>query len=197
VTAISSAVEGLADEAVARRLILHLGGEIGPVYGKAGKPALRNKLDGYVSAARWSPWLVIVDQDQDGLCPSELRREWVPNCPELLSFRVAVRAIEAWLLADDQGAAQFFGLSRARLPAAPDSLADPKQALLNLVQASRRRAIRDDMLPRVGSGRRVGPGYTSRLIEFASTRWAPDAAAERSESLRRAMASLRALTRIA
>lgn len=69
----------------------------------------------------------------------------------------------------------------------------PKQALVNLARTSRRRAIRDDMVPREGSGRAVGPGYTSRIIEFVSNHWRPEQAAHVSDSLRRAIARLEIL----
>lgn len=49
---ISAAVEGLVDEAVARRLIIHAGARPGPVYGRQGKPFLRQKIAGYNNAAR-------------------------------------------------------------------------------------------------------------------------------------------------
>ena len=50
--------------------------------------------------------------------------------------------------------------------------------------------IRDDMVPREGSGRSIGPAYVSRIIEFALSHWRPAEASHRSESLRRAIACL-------
>jgi hypothetical protein len=37
----------------------------------------------------------------------------------------------------------------------------------------------------------VGPAYSSRLIEFARTRWDPEAAATNSDSLHRCIQKLR------
>jgi hypothetical protein len=51
------------------------------------------------------------------------------------------------------------------------------------------------MIPREGSGRAVGPAYTSRLIEYVETAWRPREAAQRSESLRRALVCLERLVR--
>ena len=48
---ISSAVEGVVDEAVVKRLIAEAGGKIGPIYGKRGKSLLRQKINGYNNAA--------------------------------------------------------------------------------------------------------------------------------------------------
>jgi len=67
--------------------------------------------------------------------------------------------------------------------------------LVDLARLSRRNAIRKDMVPREGSGRSVGPAYASRLVEFATGQWQPEAAAERCESLRRAMRCLERLAK--
>jgi len=190
---ISIAVEGVADEAVALRLIAHGGGQPGTVYGKQGKPKLRQRINGYASAALYSPWFVLVDLDHDADCAPLLRNGWVPQVPPQLCFRVAVRAVETWLIADSERMAAFIGLSRGKIPDAPEALEDPKRALVDLARQSRKSAIRMDMVPRDGSGRPIGPAYTSRLIEFATSHWSPDAASLRSESLRRAIACLHRL----
>jgi hypothetical protein len=117
-----------------------------------------------------------------------------------MCFRVAVREVESWLLADKHRFSAFFSLPLAAVPDDPDALLDPKAALLTAIARSRRNSIRADMLPRHSSGRRVGPAYVSRLIEFTSDRergWRPDVAAERSESLARCLSRLDALIALA
>ena len=108
-------------------------------------------------------------------------------------LRVAVREVEAWLLADGETLARFLGVSRRSIPSDPERLVRPKEAMVRLGRRSRKGAIRKDMVPRRGSGRAVGPAYTSRLIEFVGTEWRPAAAAERSDSLKRAIRCLRQL----
>jgi hypothetical protein len=111
-----------------------------------------------------------------------------------MCFRVAVRAVEAWLLADGEAIAGFLGVARTAIPSrSPDDLDDPKRMLVEIAKSSRRREIREDMVPRPASGRSVGPAYASRLIEFATSAWRPEVAAMCSESLRRAIASLERL----
>ena len=85
------------------------------MYGKSGKGALLERLLNYNQAARFAPWLVVVDLNRDAEC-------------------------------------------------APD----PKTTLINLARRSRRRAIREGIVPREGSGGRVGSGYPGRLIEFVA-----------------------------
>jgi len=70
---------------------------------------------------------------------------------------------------------------------------NPKRELVNLARGSRLKAIREDMVPRPGSGRSEGPAYVSRLIEFASDSWRPSEARSRSESLQRCCQALEQL----
>lgn len=190
---IQAAVEGITDEAVVQRLVEHVGAHVGAVYGKNGKPTLRQKMNGYNNAARYAPWIVVADLDHDHDCAPELVSAWVPVPAEFMCFRVAVRAVEAWLLADGEAVATFFGVAESAVPSRPDDLDDPKRTLVDLAKRSRRREIREDMVPCPESGRAVGRAYTSRLIEFARDAWRPPVAAQRSESLRRAIASLERL----
>lgn len=187
---INAAVEGPTDEAVVRRLIEHAGGVAGFVYGKKGKPEIKKNISGYNNAARHQPWIVVVDLDQDGGCAPEIIGEWLPAPARHLCFRFAIRAIESWLLADSATLARFLSVPQVKIPHDPDSLTDPKQILVNLARRSRKKSIRDDMVPREGSGRLVGPAYASRAIEFAKNHWRPAEATRHSDSLRRTIACL-------
>ena len=193
---ITAAVEGYVDEAVARRLIEHVGGTPGPVYGRNGKPYLRQRIANYNHAARRSPWIVLVDLDHDAECAPPLCSAWLPNPSPYMCFRVAVRQVESWLLADRERLAKFLAVSTAKIPYVPEAINNPKNTVIELARQSRRREIREDMVPRPGSARAVGPAYTARLIEFViggERGWRPDVAARHSESLNR---SLRCLVRI-
>lgn len=191
----SAAVEGDVDEAVLRRLLLHAGAQIHKVYGKRGKGLLRRTIVGYNEAARYSPWIVLVDLNHESPCAPELRKTWLPAPAEQMHFRVAVREIEAWLLGDPETFARFLSIRRSGIPADPDGIEDPKELIVTLSQGSRSSVIRREMVPRPGSGRSVGPAYSSRLIEYAETAWQPEVAAQNSESLRRC--ALRLSERIA
>jgi hypothetical protein len=85
------------------------------------------------------------------------------------------------------------GVTLAKVPQTPDLVDDPKGLMVNLARRSRRREIREDMVPLPGGGRSEGPAYTSRLIQFASTLWRPRVAEKRSDSLRRCRRDLRAI----
>jgi hypothetical protein len=182
---VSAAVEGIVDEAVLRILVGEAGGSVAAFYNKNGKSSLRRSIDGYNNAARFSPWIVLVDLDQDAACAPPLLVDWLPAPSRQMCFRIAVREIEAWLLADHVSLPAFLGVPPTSLPLDPEAVSDPKRCLVDLARRSRRRDVREDMVPRPGSGRSVGPAYASRLIEFAAHAWRPEVAARRSDSLRR------------
>lgn len=194
---VSGAVEGRTDEPVLRRIIAAGGGLVHRVQVAEGQPNLRIRLPGYNAAAQRSPWLVLVDLNGAYPCPPALVSAWLPSPSPFMRLRVVVRSVEAWLLADRERFASWFSVPLSRVPTGPDQLSNPKQSLIALLQHSRRKAIREDMLPRPASGRSVGPAYASRIVEYASdaeTGWRPEVAASVSPSLTRCLARLRELT---
>jgi hypothetical protein len=195
---VSAAVEGDVDEIVIRAILSTAGLGVSAVFGKHGKHYLRSKLSAYNKSASYQPWVVLTDLDDDEDCAPPLRHKLLPHPARQMCFRIAVREVEAWLLADRERVASFFGVARSRVPANPENERDAKQAMLQLARSSRSRAIREDMVPREGSGRLVGPAYASRLIEFAGNRrdgWRCEVAAETADSLRRCLTCLRRLGR--
>ena len=190
------AVEGDLDEAVVQKVICHAGGIPGRSYGKQGIAYLRSKIRGYNNAARRHPWLVVADLDhpnsQDDCAPERVR-EWLSDDIQHCCLRFAVPQIEAWLMGDLITLSEFLSIERAHVDKDPESLLSAKQGMLALARRSKDKTIREQMLPRNGSGRSEGSEYTSRLIEYAKTCWRPEVAAERVDSLHRAIACLRDL----
>jgi hypothetical protein len=191
---VTGAVEGDVDEAVLRRVLEHVGLSLGAVHGRAGKQKLLQHLSGYNNAARFAPWVALIDLDSDCPCAPPCVQEWLRMPSRLMCFRVAVRAVEAWLLADRERIASSLVISPRRVPVNPDGLPHPKTSLVNLARQSKSRAVREDFVPREGSGRSVGPLYTARLMAFVENHeagWRPERAAAHSESLRRCIERLR------
>lgn len=193
-TIVSCAVEGDLDEAVLRRLLSSVDLDCGPVYGMMGKQDLKRRIDGYAAAARRAPWVVLVDLDDDP-CAAGLVAAWLPRPPLLMRLRVAVREVEAWLLADRRSLARFLSVSRDLLPRASDAIEDPKRTLVDLARRSRSRSISHGMAPRPGSGRSIGPLYVAELSRFVREHWDVDVAANSSDSLTRCMKALRSLAK--
>ena len=190
---VSAAVEGIVDDAVVRRILVHAGGQAGTVYGRRGKLYLKQKIHGFSQAARYSPWVVLVDLDQSAPCAPALTADWLGDPPSGLCFRVVIHAVEAWLMADAETLARYLSVPNSRIPRNPESLPSPKEAMVNAARGSRRAAIRQDMVPRPRSGRLEGPAYTSRMTEFAMEKWRPGVAVKHSDSLCRAVRCLRQL----
>lgn len=188
--AVTIAVEGVTDTAVVARLFAWLGMEVGPVYGQRGKAYLDKHLPAYNNAARFAPWLVVRDLDTDFECAPVLTAALLPTPAAFMRLRVAVREVESWLLADRVRIADFLSVALNRVPVDADSIGNPKSFMVELARQSRRRQIKEDLVPAAGSGTKVGPGYAARLIEFARGAWRPQAAVRNSASLRRCVAAL-------
>ena len=121
-------------------------------------------------------------------CPGALIEDWlsVPKHDNLL-FRVAVREIGAWLLADSKGLASYLAVKPGLVPKSPEALPDPKRKLVELARKSRRKQIREDIVPRIGSTAKQGPGYSACLSEFVQSVWDVESAANSTASLRRTL----------
>jgi hypothetical protein len=184
------AVEGYLDEIVLTKLLGSIGIQVLGTHGRRGKGHLRKRIQSYNQAARHGRWVVLVDLNNDAECAPPFVASWLPSRNPNLQFRVAVRAIEAWLLADREAIADFLAVSEARIPMQPENEPNPKATLVEVARRSRRRTLRRDIVPRPRSAARQGPGYTSRLIQFATGYWDPGRAARHAPSLKRGLDSL-------
>jgi hypothetical protein len=162
------AVEGTTDAPVVKKVAELAGWELAsPPIVKRGKAPLDEALRGYNAAAAGSPWFVLRDMDHDAPCPGALVAELLPEPKPLMCLRIAVRAVESWLMADAESLAVFLHVSPALVPGNPEREEDPKGAMVNLARRSTKPAIRKEMLPPAhGASRRTGPGYEGRLIEY-------------------------------
>ena len=188
--AVNIAVEGDLDEVMLRRVLDFAGVAVMNVYGKRGKDHIRGNIVRYNQAARYSPWVVLVDLNNDAQCAPLLLDAWLPQRHPHLQLRIAVRGAEAWLLADRFAVADFLRVRQQSIPAQPEDELDPKACLINIARRSRAKTIRQDIIPSQLSSARQGPDYTGQLIQFTTSRWDPARAAEHAPSLRRTLRSL-------
>jgi hypothetical protein len=159
---VTVAVEGPTDQAVVRRLLEELKLSCGPVHICNGKGKLDQRVNAYNHAARHAPWLVLRDLDRDAPCAPGLLAELLPSPSPQMCFRVVVRSLEAWLLADIDAVASFLGVRLSSLPTAPDELPNPRGTLLELARKARQRDVRDDLLP--SRERPLWWGVATRLV---------------------------------
>ncbi|MBK1718763.1 hypothetical protein [Thiocystis violacea] len=184
------ATEDALSEAVAETLLRQVGDHsVDMRLRKDGFGYLKGRIRDFNRIAmNVMPVLLLTDLDRMR-CAPELRAAWLLDGPHpRLLFRVAVRETESWLLADRLAFAEFLGIAIARIPDRPDDLTDPKAALLNLVRRSRRRNLKQEILPAPGVSFPVGLGYDEQLSGFVRDQWDCRRAAKTSPSLARAVA---------
>lgn len=189
---IDVAVEDQLSEQVVLKLleVANRSFHVGTTYRRGGFGYLRRTINGWNAAAKGRPFIVLTDLD-DGKCPSALIAEWLTSDihPNLI-FRIAVREVEAWLLADSENLATYLRISAKHLPGDPDSLSDPKASLIDLAKRSRASDVRANLVPRPGSTAKQGPGHNEFLGAFVQRKWDVRAAAEQSRSLKRALSRI-------
>ena len=188
---INIVVEDELSEALCYKIMLSssITYHIGATYGKCGYGYIRKKISGFNNAAKGTPFLVLADLEAQ--CAPKQINEWlnIPKHHNLL-FRIAVREAESWLLADRSGFASFLNIKKELIPTNPDGINDPKKLLINLAKQSRRRTLRQAIVPISGRTARIGPDYNGQLSYFVSNMWNISEAMENSESLRRTVKAL-------
>ncbi|MFH1298111.1 MAG: hypothetical protein ABIJ04_12740 [Bacteroidota bacterium] len=157
---------------------------IGYSYSEGGFGYIKNNINGFNEASKGCPFFILTDLDvQD--CAPNLIKSWI-NIPisRNLLFRVAVREVEAWLLADIEGFSTYIGVSPIHFNASPEQIGNPKSELFRVVSRSRKKQIKQDILPKDRFAR-IGPNYNERLGEFVLNYWDVNRAMHRSTSLKR------------
>lgn len=180
-------VEGQLEEIVLPEVFRQIGG------GNA-LPIVRNAMGGanfwrdvrrYNEAARYQ-WVVALADLEGNPCASGLIARHLPSGREpMFHLRLAVRMVESWLLADRRSIARFLGISVSLVPVAPEGEEDPKRKLVQLAARSRRRVIREGLVP-IDTGASVGTQYLPLLRQYVEKEWDVAAARQVSSSLNRA-----------
>lgn len=157
-----------------------------------GYGRLKTHAAAYNEASRFTPFLLLTDLDR-GECPPGLVGDWLDGhalSPDFL-LRVAVREIEAWLLADHQGVIRFLGVDVSVIPPYPETLDDPKRTLVRLAEGCRTRSLRELLVAAPGSTAKVGPRYVDLVSGFVEKSWNPARARHFAPSLDAAIRALK------
>ena len=158
-------------------------------YSEGGFGYIKKNIGGFNEAAKGCPFFVLTDLDTIDCAPT-LINDWLRSqAHSNLIFRIAVREVEAWLLADIEGFSKFTGISEVNFRNNTEEIADPKAELLQLMKRCKVRKIKEDILPK-NEFAAVGPNYNGRLGEFVMNHWNIDRAMRRSDSLKRAVIHL-------
>ncbi|MEO5572803.1 MAG: hypothetical protein ABIT08_07895 [Bacteroidia bacterium] len=164
---------------------------IGNSYSEGGFGYIKKNISGFNEAAKGCPFFILTDLDNMD-CPPTLINTWLREpMHENLIFRIAVKEVEAWILADIEGFCEYTGISSSHLSDTPEEIIDPKAELIKLIRICRKRKIKEDILP-IDQYASIGPNYNARLGEFVINYWSISRAMKRSDSLKRAIEHLSA-----
>lgn len=185
-------VEGYVDEALAQKLVSHCGHQSGSTFGIKGWTYIQSKAKSFDQACFGQGLLTLVDlMDTKLLCPSLVVSEWVPDRNPLHIFRVVLREVESWILADRESIAEYLAVPVAKIPLLPEALDDPKRSLINLARTSRRKTVREALVPADGTSASEGPLYSSEIIKYIAEKWDPERASEQAPSLAKSIYRLK------
>ena len=158
-----------------------------------GNGKIKKQITAYNNAAQYSHYFIITDLDNNYNCAPLLIKEWLPeHYADKFLFRVAVHEIESWLLADRENFSTFFSISKALIPLNPDNEQNPKQTVISLAKRSKKREIREDVVP-IDNFARIGPGYNLQLQNYIQNNWDIELARRNSPSLDKAIKALEKL----
>jgi hypothetical protein len=197
------AVEDDLSDAVLRRLLEHVrrGFQVRARYPlpklphmkpqPSGYGYLRTNVQAFNKAATRAPHLLLTDLDV-AVCAPELIQQWLGGTPHPnFVLRVAVREVEAWLLADPDNMADFLRLTPKDLPSNVETVAHPKEEIVRLAALSPDAEIRESLVPRASSTATTGRLFTRCLTGYVRNLWDIDAAARNADSLLRTLRALR------
>ncbi len=182
-TPIILVIEDQLQRLVARKLIeqqnmLSISRELS----EGGNQYIKSNLKKFNEAAEFAlPFVVLTDLDAYD-CPLVLLREWLPfKRHKNLLFRIAVREVEAWLLADRINFAKFLGVPVSRITTDPEGIPKPKEFIFELARRSKKHSIKEGIPPK-GTAK-TGQLYNPLLAQFVLQHWSLETAAEHAPSL--------------
>ena len=125
--------------------------------------------------------------------PNQLGKSWfgiecLGQLPAHYIFRISIREIESWIMADVETFSRHLGVAAANFPDEMDSIPDPKLFLFNLIRSKCRRKRFLEMIPQ--PGQHVGISYNPVLCDYIARLWRPESAARHSSSLARTLAKV-------
>ena len=189
------AIEDELSEAISTKILKNFGIEIITVLSEGGNAYLRQKAPELNRSAKGIDIFLLTDLNSSKHCPLELINSWIkgPLNPRFL-LRVAIMEVESWLMADREGLAHFLAIPVNRIPTNTDDIPDPKEFLVSLARKSKKRKLRDELVPKQGARISIGYGYNTRLSEFVREHWNLERAATVSPSLKRTLNRLNQVT---
>lgn len=164
--------------------------------GKRGRGKIKNRVNEFNNQSEALYFVILIDLNSDP-CAPELIREWFKHpIRKNLIFRVAVREVEAWILSDIDAISRYFNMNKDLVykeVGNPDLLTDPKKKLLSIVNRSKNKSLKKDIVKQQGTILLQGSAYNTILSDFVLYNWESDRARVKSTSLNRAILAIKTL----
>ena len=188
ITNVILAVEDELSESISTQILGHFDIEIWYTIRGKGNVSLRQKAPELNRSANGAAIFLLTDLDTPRECPPGLIRSWIRGAlnPRFF-FRVAVMEVESWVMADRIGFADFLSVPLHRIPSPTDNILNPKEFLLSLARRSKKKSVREALVPAPDTTLRVGNEYNILLSEFVQDHWDLGRAATASPSLKRTL----------
>lgn len=157
-----------------------------------GNAYLKNNVKKFCSIAQNGGKILIITDLDSTVCAPELIKDWFGTTltPDKMLFRVVVRSIEAWIMADKFVFAQFLGIDVVNIQNSVEHYPRPKQHLLQIAEKAKDREVREAVVAKKGTLSIQGLGYNECLSKFINNHWCPIRASENSPSLKKAITRL-------
>lgn len=192
---INIVVEDVLSEVLLKKIIENISQNliVNHTFCKGGIGYIKRNIEGFNNGAKINPFIILVDLDKTE-CPPLLLEKWITfKINKGFIFRIVVREIESWIMADRDAFANYISISPNKIPRDIEQIEDPKEFLLNLIKVSGNREIKNDMLPPKGSTSKFGPLYNDLLRNFIINHWNLERARKHTTSLDKLVIRLREL----
>lgn len=183
-------VEGSLEEHMMKRLLRDRGHPVqeGLINNKGGQGNFWRSIAG-INRSHGLRVAALADLEK-AVCPGKLIRQKLGREPaSFLTLNLAVRMLEAWLLADPN-LAKYLKIPPDKLPLRPEAESHAKRCLLSLVRDYGDAKRKLTFLGPHSSTLHPGPDYEPLMGKFITDHWSPTEAARRSPSLKRALTRL-------
>jgi hypothetical protein len=158
---------------------------------------IKSKITEFNNLAAAFPVVLLTDLDATN-CAPQLLQELIPkNKHNQFVFNIAVDEGEAWLMADRDGFAEYFGVQIDKIPCATLKKQGGRKALIEmdfkykssmfltheLIMTSKNSDLIKQITPKQGACK--GPEYNRGILPFINKKWNIESARKNSDSLNR------------
>lgn len=157
-----------------------------------GNSKLRKNINKYIELSKRNKVIILTDLDKKE-CPLILINQILnkKSTNDNLLFMVSIQEIEAWILADNINAGEFFKIDHHSVTIPTDSIENPKEYFMNLIK---RQSPKEMQLNIIANDyyytAKRSPNYNNTLEDFIKNFWNLDCAKSGSLSLKRCINKL-------